>query len=168
MARTRTRLTPALLATLQREFRLAWRGIHGVPHWTRVRINGLALARATGARADVVELFAFLHDSQRFHDGGDRQHGARAAAYVQSINPSLLRLDADGIERLAYACRHHSDGLTEADVTVQTCWDADRLDLARVGIEPRPARLCTQPARARDFLEAAVRRSLERRVAKER
>lgn len=167
MTRTRTGLPPALLATLQREFRLAWRGIHGAPHWARVRVNGLALARATGAREDVVELFAFLHDSQRFHDGGDRQHGARAAEYAHSINASLLRLDARGLDQLSYACRHHSDGLTEADVTVQTCWDADRLDLARVGIAPMPRFLCTEPAMARDFMEAAIRRSLEQRVARE-
>ena len=159
-----TGLTPALLATLQSEFRLAWRGIHGAPHWARARVNGLLLARATGARTDVIELFAFLHDSQRRHDGGDRQHGERAACYVQSINASLLRLDAPGLDQLRYACRHHSDGLTEADVTVQTCWDADRLDLARVGIEPEPRFLCTQQAKSRDVIDAAVRRSLERRV----
>ena len=83
---------------------------------------------------------------------------------MQSINASLLRLDAPGLDQLAYACRHHSDGLTEADVTVQTCWDADRLDLARVGIEPEPRLLCTQQAKSRDVIDAAVRRSLERRV----
>jgi uncharacterized protein len=127
-------------------------------------VNGLALAPTTGAREDVVELFAFLHDSQRFHDGGDRQHGARAAEYVHSIDVSLLRLDALGLDQLIYACRHHSDGLTEADVTVQTCWDADRLDLARVGIEPQPEFLCTRQARSRDVIEAAVRRSLEQRA----
>ncbi len=29
------------------------------------------------------------------------------------------------------------------DLTIQSCWDADRLDLGRVGIVVRPARLCT-------------------------
>jgi len=29
------------------------------------------------------------------------------------------------------------------DVTIQTCWDADRLDLGRVGIIPDPDRMCT-------------------------
>ena len=58
-----------LIAIVRRQFRLQWLGIHGVPHWGRVRWNGLAMARVNGARADVVELFAFLHDSQRFHDG---------------------------------------------------------------------------------------------------
>ena len=153
-------LTPELLAMLHRAFRLEWRGIHGAPHWARVRVNGLLLARETGAREDVVELFAFLHDSQRFHDGGDREHGARAADTVHAINASLLRLDPAGLDQLIYACRHHSDGLTEADATVQTCWDADRLDLGRVGIQPRPDRLCTDAARDPLLFQRAYWRSV--------
>jgi uncharacterized protein len=159
-------LTPALLAMLRRAFRLEWRGIHGAPHWARVRLNGLLLARETGAREDVVELFAFLHDSQRFHEGGDREHGARAADSVRAINASLLRLDPAGLDQLIYACRHHSDGLTEADATVQTCWDADRLDLARVGTRPAPRYLCTAAARNPGVIAAAVRRSLAERAAR--
>ncbi|MFM7373822.1 MAG: hypothetical protein ACKO39_01545, partial [Chthoniobacterales bacterium] len=44
-------------------------------------------------------------------------------------------------------CRTHTDGLTEADPTIQACWDADRLDLGRVGITPHASRLCTDAAR---------------------
>jgi uncharacterized protein len=61
---------------------------------------------------------------------------------------------------LAYAVRHHSDGLIEADVTVQTCWDADRLDLGRVGIIPRADRLCTEQARDPLVFERAFARSV--------
>jgi uncharacterized protein len=43
---------------------------------------------------------------------------------------------------------------------VQTCWDADRLDLGRVGKRPDPRRLCTPAARDRDVIEWAYRRSL--------
>ena len=39
------------------------------------------------------------------------------------------------------------------------CWDADRLDLARVGIDPHPDYLCTALARRRDTIEEAVMRS---------
>ncbi len=42
----------------------------------------------------------------------------------------------------------HTDGLTDGDVTLQTCWDADRLDLGRVGITPDADLLCTDAARA--------------------
>jgi hypothetical protein len=73
----------------------------------------LAMARVNGAREDVVELFAFLHDSQRFHDGTDCEHGARAADYALKLNREL-RLDRPGLELLTYAVRYHSDGLLEA------------------------------------------------------
>ena len=72
----------SVLRIVQEQFRLEWRGIHGVPHWARVRCNGLTIARANGARPDIVELFAFLHDSRRFHDGRDREHGARGRVNV--------------------------------------------------------------------------------------
>lgn len=123
-------------------------------------MSGLHLARETGARADVVECFALLHDSQRIHDGADGEHGARAADYVHRINGELLHLDGSGLDMLVFACAFHSAGLTEADVTVQTCWDADRLDLGRVGIRPDPGRLCTASAKDNGLLERAYRRSL--------
>jgi uncharacterized protein len=48
----------------------------------------------------------------------------------------------------------------QGDVTVQTCWDADRLDLGRVGIRPVASRLCTPAARAPDVIAWAYARSL--------
>jgi uncharacterized protein len=149
----------ALLRILRREFRLDWRGIHGAAHWSRVRANGLALAPLTGARADVVEAFAWLHDSQRHDDGRDRAHGLRAARWAESVNDTLLFLDDDGLALLATACSDHSRGLREADITVQTCWDADRLDLVRIGIRPDPRRLCTAAAGDPALLEWAFQRS---------
>jgi len=151
-----------LLQIVRRQFRLDWRGIHGGPHWARVRWNGLTMARMNGAREDVVELFAFLHDCQRWHDGRDREHGARAADFVWGLDAGLLSLDRPGLEMLTYAVRYHSDGLLDADVTVQTCWDSDRLDLGRVGITPRPDRLCTEQARDPSLLERAYARSVRR------
>ena len=44
---------------------------------------------------------------------------------------ALFVLDTAGFDMLVHACRYHSDGLVEGDVTVRTCWDADRLDLGR-------------------------------------
>ena len=149
-----------LLRRLRQDFRLDWHGIHGVSHWARVRLNGVLLARHTGARTDVVELFAFLHDSQRRHDGRDRDHGRRAASYVLALQGEIIHLDREGLEMLTHACACHSDGHTEADVTVQTCWDADRLDLGRVGIRLDPARLCTPASRTAEMIRPAVARSL--------
>ena len=151
-----------VLRIIREQFQLNWQGIHGVPHWARVRWNGLSLAAVNGARADVVELFAFLHDCQRHHDGRDREHGMRAADFTIALDRQLLKLDRPGLELLTYAVRYHSEGLTEADITVQTCWDADRLDLGRVGIVPRPDRLCTAEARDPVLLDLAYRRSVRR------
>lgn len=148
-----------LLSLIRRGFALHLDGIHGEAHWARVRDNGLRLAAETGADLDVVELFAYLHDSKRQNDGWDREHGQRAAGYVRSLQGSVLTLSDRGIERLAYACTYHSDGLTEADVTVQTCWDADRLDLGRIGVRPDPRRLCTDVAKEPATIVWAFERS---------
>src|SRR5215210_2731061 len=136
-------ISQALIGVIKQGFKLDWRGIHGVPHWARVRENGLRIGKLVGANLAVVELFAFLHDSQRFNDDSDPEHGHRAAAFARSLRGSLIHLSDQDFALLTQACQHHSDGRTEADVTVQTCWDADRLDLGRVGIEPKAAYLCT-------------------------
>ena len=41
----------------------------------------------------------------------------------------------------------HADGTVSSDPTVGACWDADRLDLPRVGITPRPELFSTEAAR---------------------
>ena len=57
------------------------------------------------------------------------------------------------------ACHLHTDGHTEGDLTLQTCWDADRLDLGRVGIVPKPDLLCTDAARS--LVDWANQRAVE-------
>jgi len=148
-----------LLELVRCTFALPIRGIHGEAHWHRVRDNGLRLAERTGADARIVELFAYLHDACRLGDGWDRDHGRRAAKLARSLNGSQLALSVDDMECLAYACTYHSDGLMEASVTVQTCWDADRLDLGRISVRPNPERLCTPAAQAPAMIEWAWVRS---------
>jgi len=148
------------VAVLGPGYRLSWEGIHGWPHWVRVRENGERLALVTGADLEVVQAFALLHDIARRNDAWDPGHGARAAALLDTLPDGLLRLDRYQLEQLTFACAHHTEGLLEADVTIQTCWDADRLDLGRVGIEPDPALLCTEAARRPGILAWAWRRSI--------
>ena len=140
-------------------FALKLDGIHGEAHWARVRENGLRLTEHTGADREIVELFAYLHDAKRQNDGWDLDHGRRAAQFVKNLSGSLLDLSVERLELLVYACAHHSDGLTQADITVQTCWDADRLDLGRIGIRPNPDRLCTSAARELSMIDWACERS---------
>ena len=153
-----------LMDIIQHQFALDLEGIHGTDHWQRVCENGLRLAEETGADPAILELFAYLHDSQRLSDGWDMEHGRRAATFAQSLQGTHLSLCEERLELLAYACTHHSDGLTDANITVQTCWDADRLDLGRIGIQPEPERLCTPAARTPEVIEWAVQRSRVARV----
>ena len=150
-----------LIHTIRGQFALDWNGIHGARHWARVRENGLRLAGVTGANERVVELFALLHDSRRLNDDYDPEHGPRAALFAQSLVGRGFELGSSELQLLVAACHGHSDGLTVGDVTVLTCWDADRLDLGRVGIKPRPDRLCTQAARDTTVLDWAYARSLK-------
>ncbi len=150
----------ALVDLVQTGFALHLDGIHGIAHWRRVCANGLRLAKSTGADTVIVELFAFLHDSKRMNDGRDPQHGARAAQFAASLRGSLLTLPDEEFELLRYACEYHTDGLIKAHVTVQTCWDADRLDLGRIGVRPDPRRLCTTAAREASMIEWAYRQSI--------
>ena len=62
------------------------------------------------------------------------------------------------------ACHGHTHDRTHPDVTVQTCWDADRLDLGRVGITPIPSRLCTEAARRPETIRWADGRAAFRLV----
>lgn len=130
-------------------------GLHGTGHWARVLANGRRLTRTTGANLDVVELFAVFHDSCRENDGGDPEHGLRAARLAAKMRGKWFELGNADMELLFHACADHTAGMTESDVTIQTCWDADRLDLGRVGIRPDPARLCTDPAKTTEMLKWA-------------
>jgi uncharacterized protein len=145
-----THVSAELLARIRAQYRLDWHGVHGLPHWERVRANGLRLATTTGADPVVVEYFAALHDSRRFNDYTDPEHGPRAAAWVLELAvdaPDLLPLGPAQVELLAEACRTHTSGTQTDDPTIGTCWDADRLDLLRVGTRPDPRYLVTEPAR---------------------
>jgi len=153
-------LTRDLIAAVRERFSLDWNGIHGVPHWARVRVNGLAIAQRNGARADVVELFAFLHDSCRQNDGRDPEHGSRAVDFAASLRGRVFDIDDEGFRLLEHACATHSDGHLEGDTTVQACWDADRLDLWRVWITPSRRRLATVAARDAAVFDEAKRRSV--------
>lgn len=139
------RLCRAVLA----QYRLdAGDDLHGLPHWARVARNGLWLAAAAGIAPRLVEPFALLHDACREDDGSDPGHGPRAAALAGVLSPALLELDAAEILLLREACALHTRGRIVAHPALQVCWDADRLDLPRLGIPLDARRLCTEAARA--------------------
>jgi uncharacterized protein len=138
-------------------FALGLHGLHGVPHWQRVRENGLRLAKHTGANRLLVELFAYLHDCCREDDRSDPGHGERAADFAESLRGTVIHLGAEDFSLLRVAIRDHELGLTRGDVTVLTCWDADRLDLGRVRVRPNPRFLGTAYARRKEIIEWAYK-----------
>jgi uncharacterized protein len=138
---------PAIMSAILNGYALPVRGDHGIVHWARVLENGLRIARAGGADREVVTLFALFHDSRRVNEDQDDDHGLRGGEFARSLRGELIHLDDDRFELLFEACRLHTDGHTTGDRTLLACWDADRLDLGRVGITPDPHRLCTDAAR---------------------
>ena len=133
-----------LWAVAESEFRLGANSVHGPDHWRRVEQNATLLAAETGADLLVVCLFAVLHDARRQGESTDAGHGPRAAAWAGELRGEYFELDDDRFELLVYACAWHDAGQVSSDPTVGTCWDADRLDLPRVGITPDPALMSTE------------------------
>lgn len=118
----------------------------------RVLENGLRLCETTGAKIEVVRLFAVFHDSKRVSDGSDPEHGQRGADFAKALRGRLFDLPDDDFNLLYRACSGHTHELAHPDLTIQTCWDADRLDLGRVGVTPHPSRLCTDAAKSREMI----------------
>jgi len=109
--------------------------IHGLHHWQTVERNGHYLAQFTGSDAKVVSYFAYFHDCMRENECDDLQHGLRGARFAEA-NKDLLDLTKQQFQKLLLACTGHTGGRKMECVTVATCWDADRLDIGRVGIVP--------------------------------
>lgn len=154
-----------LLELIKDTFQLNWKGVHGVSHWARVRVNGLLIAKQNGANPKIIELFAFLHDVKREAEFNDPDHGERAAHFIAALSNKFLGLNEQEKQLLCHACEFHSKGLVEGDLTIRTCWDADRLDLGRGGVRPDTKKLCTDIGKQKDFFEAAYQRAIHQHSA---
>jgi uncharacterized protein len=130
----------------QQDFKLT---MHGPWHWEKVEKNALALAKVVeGADRKVCQLFTVLHDSQRETDSECDKHGEVAAKHVEKLfENGTLKISKKQKEKLVAACAGHNGGQTSDDPTIGVCWDADRLDLVRVGITPDLDLLSTDAAK---------------------
>lgn len=138
--------------------------IHGVAHWTRVHRYGLLLAESLQLSDDekmAVALFAWTHDLARTDDGGGNQHAIDGAKYVEVITQKIFDNFPDHIlDIVRSAIRYHSDGMCAEEALHEfpmekystfsrdeilnilgCCWDADRLDLLRLGIIPKASHM---------------------------
>ena len=139
---------------------------HGPAHWARVNHFGQELARLNGLPLDAkqcVSVFAWVHDLARTDDGGGNQHAIEGASYFDVVRPVVFpNLKKNQVEIVQTAIFFHSDGMpaesayyrglfdhldgdeNEIITTVGCCWDADRLDLIRLGIQPQAQSMSTE------------------------
>lgn len=135
--------------------------IHGPTHWRRVSRLGLRIAGLEGGELVVVAVFAACHDVARIHDGVDFEHGPNAVERIRRELADDLDLSRAQLDLLFRAIERHTEGEVTDDPTVGACWDADRLDLVRIGFDIDPDRLSTATARSA-ALESAARRQWAR------
>jgi uncharacterized protein len=154
-------LKPIVHAILE-EYVLPKRGIHGLAHWARVLETGIRLAKITGANVEVVQLFSIFHDSQRVTESTDPSHGIRGAILASELRGKLYDLDEDDFDLLFVACVGHMENQSDDDPTVQTCWDADRLDFGRVGLKIAPSWLGATTLENPSIMNWAQKRSKAR------
>lgn len=100
--------------------------------------------------AEIVLMFALLHDMRREDEGRDPNHGPRAAVLAAQINDTTLGLEPERLGVLVAAIRDHNGSGPSDEPTRGTCLDADRLNLWRVGIAPHPPLLSRPWARTPD------------------
>jgi len=137
------------------QFKLDLDSVHGISHWRRVREIGDYLAKQTGADIEVITLFAYLHDSKRESENDEPYHGLRAMVFMDDLYKKGLlgNLSTGQWMQLMIACTFHClPNEKSDDITVQTCWDADRLDLWRVGIVPQMQFLNTDFAKREEVI----------------
>ena len=75
--------------------------------------------------------------------------GIRTTAFGRRSKHDCLagaRWNDEDFERLRFSCEHHTHRTHHEDPVVAACWDADRLELGRVEIEPDPDYFNTVPA----------------------
>jgi len=95
----------------------------------------------------IVMLFSIFHDCRRENENIDDDHGTRGAELAKSMKGIYFDLPDQSFDILLEACMYHTDGQLSSEITIATCWDADRLDLPRVGIMTDPDRMGTAPGR---------------------
>ncbi len=159
-------ITIELLSQIKKHYRLRWNGTHGIIHWSRVYDNGIKLSEQEGIRSKVVQLFSVFHDSQRKNEHLDKYHGKRGAALAVKLR-DYLAIGDDDFQLLIDACSLHTNRLDHPNITIQTCMDADRLDLGRVAKHPDPNLLCTPLAKQKETIKWAYQRSLIHKLSEQ-
>src|SRR2546430_2259789 len=84
---------------------------HGEQHWKAVAWAGLELVRRSEkCDPELVLLFALFHDSRRFNEFEDPEHGSRGAELAREMCGAAFELEATRLATLAEACLRHDRG----------------------------------------------------------
>lgn len=129
--------------------------IHGYNHWKSVEKIGHYIADSNGADKKLISMFAFLHDIGRTVQFAEPGHGEKSAEIIKEIfKKEYLELNDEQYAKLLEAVSEHdkSDAKSD-DITIQTCWDADRLDLPRVYILPDKNLLYTEVGKSEETFD---------------
>lgn len=140
-----------LVERIKAQYKLDWHGTHGWPHWVNVNRAGQQIALYHGLNANVIQLFSIFHDACRVNEFDDEEHGRRGAELAFKLRndyPTLRDLSQSDFDALYTACVYHTDGKTTSDPLIGACWDADRLDLRRVGVIPNVRYLSTDAGKS--------------------
>lgn len=114
----------------------------GFPHSLRVDKGINLLCRKMGVKNNV-SAFAYWHDVMRAK-GHDSEHGKRASEVIRHTEHLQFKYKNVDVDRLSFACEHHSTMLRSGDTLIDICFDADRLDLFYRGVTPDPSLMATE------------------------
>ena len=158
-----------ILKTIRKQIKIDWWGHHGIRHWARVRRNGRIIAQhVPNIDLTVLDLFAVLHDAGRHDEDEDPYHGYRCAALLRKVyKPEDFGLNLGQYITLLYAIEHHSEQVKPISITVAACWNADRLDIGRVGITPDKRFMCAEALPPDDII-TRIQHSAQRERHKQR
>jgi uncharacterized protein len=134
--------------------------VNGPEHWERAWQNAQVLIPQTKANATVVELFCYLHDCCRIHHGQEPGHGLAASKFIEEHKGEFSFLSEKEYQLLLKACGEHTFLQHSDEPTIATCWDANRLDIGRIGICPKEQFLITPAAKDLKLINAAYQNSI--------
>lgn len=108
------------------------KGLHGFGHIERVVEYAKLIAKkeCPGKYEDII-VGAYLHDVGRIDDSENNEHALKSAEIAEFlISRHWPWLDK---KKIVEAIKYHADGDVTDDHVIGAIWDADRLDLDRIG-----------------------------------
>lgn len=119
--------------------------IHGISHLRRVAYLSGRYAYILKINLNDAVIAGYLHDCARENDSNGNSHAYESAYLAKGIIQG--NLPVTNINKIFYTIYHHADGITTKDPFMGCIWDADRLNLLRIGIIPNEKLLSTQLAK---------------------